>query len=278
MTLALLVALMVAQSGFVPVTAEERYVADLRARIARGDVEAEVALGNLYESGQSVLPLDPVQAAEWYRRAADKGHAGAQMNLAMMYLDGQGVPRDVPQAVEWYEKAADRGDTMAMFSLGSIYEAGARRVSRDAAKAASWYRKAAEQGLGSAQYRLGMMYRDGRGTPRDRTQAIDWLRQAADQGEADAQIELGILLSPGHGPSTDVVEAHTWFNLAASRWKDESKRVKAGRLRDGLERTMTDEQRAQAYRRATEWQDEHAWQRQSAASKPETRDPGAGAR
>ncbi len=112
----------VAQSVSVPVTAEERYVAELRARIARGDVEAEVALGNLYESGQSVLPLDPAQAAEWYRRAADKGHAGAQMNLAMMYLDGQGVARNVPQAVAWYEKAADGGDAIAMFSLGSIYE------------------------------------------------------------------------------------------------------------------------------------------------------------
>ena len=39
---------------------------------------------------------------------------------------------------------------------------------------------------------------------------------------------------------------------------------------------MTHEQRAQAYRRADEWQDAHAWQRQSAASKPETRDPGVG--
>ena len=93
----------------MPVTAEERYVADLRAQIARGDVEAEVALGNLYEAG-SVLPQDPAQAAEWYRRAADKGHAGAQMNLAMMYFDGEGVPRDVAQAVAWYEKAADRGE------------------------------------------------------------------------------------------------------------------------------------------------------------------------
>src|SRR5262245_11955006 len=105
---------MVAQSAFVPATAEERYVADLRARIERGDVEAEVALGNLYESGD-VLPQDPVQAVEWYRRAADKGHAGAQLNLALMYLEGQGVPRDVQQAIAWYERAADHGDAIARF-------------------------------------------------------------------------------------------------------------------------------------------------------------------
>jgi TPR repeat protein len=251
MTLALLIALLVAQSGFVPVTAEERYVAELRARIAQGDIEAEVALGNLYESGQSVLPLDPAQAAEWYRRAADKGHAGAQMNLAMMYFDGQGVARNVGQAVAWYEKAAGGGDAIAMLNLGSIYETGAERMPRDLAKAAAWYGKAAERGLGTAQYRLGMLYRDGRGVARDRSQAIDWLRQAAERDETDAQLELGTLLSPGSGPATDIVE---------------------------LERTMTDEQRAQAYRRATDWQDAHAWQRQSAASKPGTRNPGGAAR
>ncbi len=103
---------------------------------------------------------------------------------------------------------------------------------------------------------------------RDRAQAIDWLRKAAERGETDAQIELGILLSPGRGTRADIVEAHTWLNLAASRWKDESKRVKASGLRDEFEKTMTDDQRAQAYRRATEWQDAHAWQRQSAASNP----------
>ncbi len=267
MSVALLVALLMAQSVSGPFTAEERYLAELRARIAQGDVEAEVALGNLYESGQSVLPLDPAQAAEWYRRAADKGHAGAQMNLAMMYVDGQGVPRNISQAIAWFEKAADRGDAIAMFSLGSIYETGADRVARNLAKAAAWYHKAAAQENETAQYRLGMLYRDGRGVTRDRAHAIDWLRKAADQDETDAQIELGILLSPGHGTTTDIVEAHTWLNLAASRWKNEGKRVQAGKLRDDLEKTMTEDQRAQAYRRATEWQDAHAWARQSAAKK-----------
>jgi len=122
-----------------------------------------------------------------------------------------------------------------------------------------------------------LMYRDGRGLSRDTAEAIAWFRKAADRGEADAQIELGILLSPGHGAFTDIVEAHSWFNLAASRWKDEAKRVQAARLRDELETTMTPDQRAAAYRRATEWQDSHSWQRQSAA-RPGARDSGSGVR
>jgi hypothetical protein len=57
---------------------------------------------------------------------------------------------------------------------------------------------------------------------------------------------------------TDIVAAHTWFNLAASRWKDEGRRVQAASLRDELEKTMTPDQRAAAYRRAIEWQDAHS--------------------
>jgi TPR repeat protein len=239
-------------------SADERYVAELRARIARGDVEAEVALGNLYESGQSTLAFDPARAAEWYRRAADKGHAGAQFNLANMYLDGHGVPKDAGHAVTWYRKAADQGDALAQFSLASIYETGVGRVPRDVAGAATWYRRAADQGLATAQYRLGMMLVDGRGVSRDASQAVAWLRKAADQDETDAQIEVGSLLSAPRGRFHDAVEAHVWLNLAASRWKNQAQRLKAVRLRDAVAATMTPSQLAEAYRRATEWQDDHA--------------------
>lgn len=236
-------------------SSDERYLAELRERVARGDAEAEVALGNLYESGQSVLPPDPARAAEWYRRAADKGHPGAQFNLANMYLDGLGVPKDAGEAVAWYRKAADQGDTLAQFSLGSIYDTGAGRVPRHNASAALWYRRAADRGLATAQYRLGMMHLHGRGVPRDSAQAVAWLRKAADQDETDAQIALGTLLSPER---RDVVEAHMWLNLAASRWKNEAQRLEAVRRRDGLAAVMTSGQLVEAYRRATEWQNAHA--------------------
>jgi TPR repeat protein len=249
-------ALLLAQTPSVATTAEERYVAELRARIAQGDVDAEVALGNLYESGDSTLPLDMAQAAEWYRRAAEKGHAGAQVNVAMMYFEGHGVSRDVAQAIRWYEKAAGQQDAIAMFSLASIYASGAAAIARDTAKAATWYRRAADQGLITAQYQLGLSYRDGRGVPRDASQATAWLLKAADRGLADAQLELGILLR--RSPTT-IVESHRWLNLAASLWKDEAQRVRAARARDELEQKMTAAERREAYRLATEWQDAHAW-------------------
>ena len=129
----------------MPLTAEERYVADLRAQIARGDVEAEVALGNLYEAGD-VLPQDPSRRREWYRRAADKGHAGAQMNLAMMYFDGEGVPARhcAGGRVVREGRRTRRSDRQLQPWLD--LRIGADRVRQDEAKAATWYRKAAGQG------------------------------------------------------------------------------------------------------------------------------------
>ena len=51
MTFVLVLAVMAAQAAFVPQTAEERYVADLRAQVAKGDADAEVALGTLSDAG-----------------------------------------------------------------------------------------------------------------------------------------------------------------------------------------------------------------------------------
>ena len=35
-----------------------------------------------------------IEAAKWYRLAAEQDHAGAQFNLGVMYHEGQGVQAD----------------------------------------------------------------------------------------------------------------------------------------------------------------------------------------
>jgi uncharacterized protein len=37
------------------------------------------------------VPLDPGQAATWYRKAADQGYAKAQTNLGRMYANSHGL-------------------------------------------------------------------------------------------------------------------------------------------------------------------------------------------
>lgn len=46
-----------------------------------GSLEGERDLGALYATGDWTGPHDSVRATEWYRRAAERGHADAQYNL-----------------------------------------------------------------------------------------------------------------------------------------------------------------------------------------------------
>ena len=63
--------------------------ADIKALAEQGDAHAQFELGMMYEAGQSV-PQNHVEAANWYRKAAENGHTGAQSNLGGMYFVGNG--------------------------------------------------------------------------------------------------------------------------------------------------------------------------------------------
>ena len=90
----------------------------LEARADHGDVEAQFGLGLQYGSAVGV-GLDFVQAARWYRRAADQDHALAQYNLGLMFARGQGMPPDDAAAAGWMRKAAEGGDAGGQYNLGT---------------------------------------------------------------------------------------------------------------------------------------------------------------
>ena len=154
------------------------------------------------------------QAAYWFRKAAEQGHAVAQNNLGVCYFKGQGVPQDYAQAVIWYNKSVEQGLADAQFNLGISYHSGLG-VPKDYAQAVSWYRMAAEQGHADAQYNLGNMYANGEGLPKDYAKAVDWYRMAAEQGHAAAQSNLGIMYGMGQGVSTSYFNAYILLSLAA---------------------------------------------------------------
>ena len=150
------------------------------------------------------------------RRAADKGHAGAQFDLGAAYNRGAGVSEDPAAAAKWYRLAAYQGHANAQFRLGSMYRNG-RGVPQDAREAVRWYRLAAEQGRRGAQVKLGAMYDTGRGVPRDASEAARWYRLAAEQGDATAQFNLGVMYATGRGVLQDYLAGHMWANLAGAR-------------------------------------------------------------
>jgi TPR repeat protein len=86
------------------------------------------------------------EAVNWYRKAANRGHSGAQLNLGRMYDTGRGVPQDDPEAAKWFCLAAERGDAEAQFNLGRLYDEG-RGVPQDHAEELKWVSQGCRPGL-----------------------------------------------------------------------------------------------------------------------------------
>jgi len=78
------------------------------------------------------------------------------VNLALLYLNGQGVPKDEKKGFELIRKAAEAGAVDAQFQMAVDYDGGYHGVKQDKAIAIEWFRKAAEQGMAIAQYDLAM--------------------------------------------------------------------------------------------------------------------------
>ena len=71
----------------------------------------------LYEQGKFK------KAVNYYRKAAEMGHAEAQCNLGFMYDNGKGVPQDDKEAFKYYKLAAEQGYANAQLILEVMYEA-----------------------------------------------------------------------------------------------------------------------------------------------------------
>jgi uncharacterized protein len=59
-------------------------------------------------------------AVQWFHAAAQKGHAGAQLELAKLYFAGWGIKQDDAKAKEWAEKAKANGNKDADKLLADI--------------------------------------------------------------------------------------------------------------------------------------------------------------
>jgi len=83
-------------------------------------LESFFLLGLCYDNGTGV-PRDPTKARTYYKEAAERGHVGAQNNLALMLDDGIGGERNIDEALYWYRKAASKESPVALNNLG-VYE------------------------------------------------------------------------------------------------------------------------------------------------------------
>ena len=155
-----------------------------------GDAFAQCAMGDDYffEAFDADIEYKDVlykKALYWYHRAARKGHAASQYNLAYQYEHGLGTDADMEQAVYWYRRAANQGYGTAENNLGHLYETG-NGLPQDYELALHWYGRAARHDDADGQCNTAIMYQFGYAGPRDYDKAAYWYAQAAKKGNAIA--------------------------------------------------------------------------------------------
>ncbi|KAG0376719.1 hypothetical protein BGX24_007313 [Mortierella sp. AD032] len=134
---------------------------------------------------------------------AKEGDIESQNSLADFYKYGfEGVSRNDKLAMEWYSKAAEQGHAEAQLRMGEYYSEGFA-VPKDYAKAMEWFHKSARQGYCDAQYKVGSMHSSGEGAPQDKNKALDWFLKAANGGHAGARERVVFLREQGYSVPTE---------------------------------------------------------------------------
>ena len=140
----------------------------------------ELALLHEAPTGQ-IVPHDPLQAKEYFSRAAYLGYTQSQHKLGQCYEFGAlGCPVDPRRSIAWYTKAAEKGNAEAELALSGWYLTGNEGVLKQSdSEAYLWARRAANKGLAKAEYAVGYYAEVGIGIKQDIEFAKRWYMRAA---------------------------------------------------------------------------------------------------
>ena len=259
-------------------------LSDVRERALRGDADAEVTIGLAYDGGSRLFKRDPEEARRWYEMSskqgnldaqfwllglghsdakdarskylalAKSGHVGAMNAYAWHCVEGTDGPQAFDEAMLWWKKAAEAGSAEGAFNVGIMYLQG-EGVAPNEKEAIQWLRRAADQHSVPAAARLGAMAAMEKGGLKPGSDCTRWLRIAAEAGDGTSMLNLGMVLFHGIGAQPDFLEAYMWFTLASQRGSVDG--------RAGLRPRMTEEQVAEAEKRAAAWNAAHSPQQES---------------
>lgn len=161
---------------------------------------------------------------------------------------------DYATALAVWLPQAERGDAAAQLRVGQMLRDRQGVRWRDFEGAASWFRRAAANGSAEAEYALGRLHYEGFLVPRDTREMRTMLKAAAWQGHARAQLTLGVIYEYGLDDiGRDRTAALMWYELAARHGVAELG-GKIAKLRARVSGKMTQDQIAEALRRAEAWE------------------------
>lgn len=230
-----------------PALAQTDPLAAVRTAAESGDMAAQLALAERFESGDGVVQ-NFARAAHWYGLAAEAGSLQAANRLGRLHHAGLGVPRDIPRAVALLERAAKGGAAEHLYDLALVLET-TRTDDASLTRAAELYRRAAQAGHTDAAVSLGVLLQNGTGVTQDFEEAAQLYRQAADQGHPRALNNLGLLYVRGNGVAQDYEQAAALFRAAADQGLPQAMTNLGVLYENGFGLPQSDELAALYYRR-----------------------------
>ncbi|MFI4994527.1 MAG: tetratricopeptide repeat protein [Hyphomicrobiales bacterium] len=188
--------------------------ATTRVENDHNDGAAMALLGELTGGGLGIAP-DLKKAADWFALAAARGDRNGAYALAMMVLEGRGVPKDRGRAKSLLEQAAKAGQPSAAYNLG-VMELAEGTPDGDE-RGLRLVRQGADAGVPEAEYALATLLREGKVVSADREAAARMMGRAARDFYEPAEIEYAIMLFNGDGVPKDEGAAARLFLRAAAR-------------------------------------------------------------
>ena len=182
----------------------------------QGDRRAAVQVGNMIAGGKGVTRADFVEAATWFKKAADQGEPEGMLFYAECLLTGQGVEPDPPEAARLYSSAMTLGEVRAKSKLAELYRKGVGVPKADLPLAFRLFQEAANEGLLEAQGNLGVMIMNGESVPADPAKAISLWKDGAQRGDDICMVFYAMSLEGGALGAPDVAGATEWYRKAAS--------------------------------------------------------------
>lgn len=198
-------------------------LADIQARAAQGDAEAEYQLGMAYQYQSGELPCDRLTALDWFRKSAAQGNTAAKS--AADQIEADHVKYNDLKA------RAEAGDGQAQYDVSvDIVNGGRCFGDSDYMK---WQRLAADNGNADGEIAMGDYYLNGykydvkthtgdRPTwaandgDQNLPEAMAWYQKAAEQDKLSAEYTLSGLYALGT-PSRDLARMEYWMQKVAYR-------------------------------------------------------------
>ncbi len=182
----------------------------------------------LLENGRLQIVDKIKTAADYYKKAADKGNVESMLRYAkiMFVNDRIGNKRET---IKYYTKAAKEGSTRAMVELATFYTDNPK-------KAEKYYLDAIDKGDAEAMYNYSVQLSnptDRKDIITDKEKSLHYCKLAADSGHIEAIKVYANMLYNGDGIEQNKAMAAEYYKEAAEREDIPSMRLYADMLYNG---------------------------------------------